>query len=341
MQAAHSMGHLSVAFDAGVAGRAYRSTSDDADLAAHVLAGLSAPQKFLSSRYFYDDEGSRLFQRIMALPEYYLTRAEHAILQAHGGELARHLVSGAPGVDLVELGSGDGEKTLTLCAALAEEPVACRYHPIDVSSVALDDLARRFAAHLPALAVAPLCGDYARAWPRPTGADYRQAVLLFGSSLGNYTEADSLGLLRRVRARLRPGDALVLGLDLKKDPAVVRAAYDDTEGVTALFNLNLLRRLNRELDADFALGQFRHYATYDPLGGTARSFLVSRRAQHVWCGALGRSFSFGEGETIYTEQSQKYDRASIERLAASAGFRVERYFHDADRWYTVVVWRVG
>jgi L-histidine N-alpha-methyltransferase len=313
----------------------------DPDLMAHVVAGLSAPQKYLSSRYFYDDEGSRLFQRIMALPEYYLTRAEAAILDRHSAALAGHFVSDATGVDVVELGSGDGEKTVKLCSHLCRQPVACAYHPIDVSVLALRELSTRFTNRVPGLAVHPVCGDYARVWPLRTAPGNRQVVLLLGSNLGNYTADASVSLLKRVRSRLRTGDLLVLGLDLKKDPATVLAAYDDSSGVTAQFNLNLLRRLNRELDANFVLGQFQHYATYDPVGGAAKSFLVSKRAQRVWCGAVGRTFDFEAGETIFTEQSQKYDRTTIERLAATTGFEVSRYFHDPNRWYAVVVWCVG
>ncbi|MGE0815766.1 MAG: L-histidine N(alpha)-methyltransferase [Vicinamibacterales bacterium] len=316
------------------------STAETAALAAHVAEGLSAPQKFLSSRYFYDDEGSRLFQQIMALPEYYLTRVEHDILRTEGAGLAADIVDGATAVDLVELGAGDGEKTITLCQALAGTGVPVEYFPVDVSPFALKELAARFAARLPAVPVHPTTGDYLRQWPATTPG-HRQAVLLLGSNLGNFTPDASLALLRRVRSQLSDGDLLVVGLDLQKDPHVIRAAYDDGAGVTARFNLNLLRRLNRELGMDFALDRFSHYTCYNPLDGAVRSFLVSRVEQLVRCESLGRTYSFRAGETIYTEQSQKYTDALIARLAGRAGFDVRHHHRDPKGWYTVVVWQAG
>ncbi|MEZ5294032.1 MAG: L-histidine N(alpha)-methyltransferase [Vicinamibacterales bacterium] len=315
-------------------------TAEVAALAAHVAEGLSAPQKFLSSRYFYDDEGSRLFQQIMALPEYYLTRVEHEILRMQGPGLAADIVDGADAVDLVELGAGDGEKTITLCQALAGTRVPVEYFPVDVSPFALSELAARFESRLPAVPVHPTTGDYLRQWPATTPG-HRQVVLLLGSNLGNFTPEASLALLRRVRSQIADGDLLVLGLDLQKDPHVIRSAYDDGAGVTAQFNLNLLRRLNRELGMDFDLDRFSHYTCYNPLDGAVRSFLVSRVDQKVHSGHLGRTFAFRAGETIYTEQSQKYTDALIARLAGRSGFDVRHHHRDPKGWYTVVVWQAG
>jgi L-histidine Nalpha-methyltransferase len=321
-----------------------RVSDDDLDepydeaLARAVVEGFRAPQKTLSSAWFYDDEGSRLFQEIMALDAYYLTRTEHGILRSRGDELARRIAPDARPVDLIELGSGDGEKTLSICEALARRGADCVFRPMDISPHALEQLSQRFAEHLPGFPVQPLCGDYFLNWPA-TAPGRRQVAMFLGSNLGNQTRDGAIALLRRMRAHLRPGDALVLGLDLEKDPHVIRAAYDDPDGVTARFNLNLLVRLNRELGMDFDLDQFSHYATYSPLDGAARSFLVSRRRQIVHSRRLGCDFAFQAGETIYTEQSQKYSQGMIDAMARESGFDVQCHFTDEQGWYTVVVWQ--
>lgn len=312
--------------------------NDERTLAKHVLQGLSATQKALSSAWFYDDEGSRIFQRIMALPEYYLTRLEHALLQDSADELVQCLATDGRPLDLMELGSGDGEKTLTLCRTLQERQVDCTYRPIDVSAHALAELSRRFEQHLPEMALEPVLGDYFEHWP-VTSADSRQVAMLLGSNLGNLDERGAVALLQRVRSQLRDGDMLLLGLDLVKNPHVIHAAYDDAQGVTAEFNLNLLRRLNRELGMDFDLGRFTHFASYCPLAGVVRSFLVSAVAQTVSSTVLDREFRFDAGETIYTEQSQKYSAPMIERLAQLSGFENARLITDPNRWYALAVWR--
>jgi L-histidine N-alpha-methyltransferase len=306
------------------------------DLASHVREGLTAPQKFLSSLWFYDDEGSRLFQQIMALPEYYLTRTEHELLDQRADELVGLIAPDARPVDLIELGSGDGAKTVTLLDALHRAHPACVFHPMDISGHALDALVERVGQRVPALTVAPVCGDYFQAWPATTSA-HRQVAMLLGSNLGNFDGGGAGALLCRIRAQLRPGDALILGVDLIKDPAIILLAYNDPQGVTARFNLNVLRRLNRELGMDFDLSHFRHYPTYSPLDGAARSFLVSTRAQTVTSAALGQSFGFEAGEVIYTEQSQKYSRATIDHLAAASGFAIDAFVTDPRGWYALVV----
>lgn len=312
--------------------------TDVQGLAEHVLHGLSAPQKALSSAWFYDEEGSRLFQRIMALPEYYLTRLEHQLLRDRADELVRWIDPDGRPLDLVELGSGDGEKSLSLCRALQERDVDCIYRPMDVSSHALAELSRRFGRHLPRMALEPLVGNYFDRWPEWTPGR-RQVVMFLGSNLGNLDEKGAVGLLQRIHAKLRPGDLLVLGLDLVKDPHVLLAAYDDTQGVTAAFNLNLLCRLNRELDMNFDLAKFSHYASYCPLQAVARSFLVSDSDQIVSCGALDRQFAFRAGETIHTEQSQKYTVSAIEDLARRSGFVGTGLLTDARAWYALAIWR--
>ena len=311
--------------------------NDAQTLAQHVLQGLKAPQKALSSAWFYDDEVSRLFQSIMASPEYYLTRVEHALLRERADELARWIDADRLPLDLIELGSGDGEKTLTLCQVLHEHDVDCTYRPMDVSSHALAELSQRFERHLPEMALAPMLGDYFEQWPA-ISAQRRQVAMLLGSNLGNLDEASAVALLQRFRSQLREGDVLLLGLDLVKDPHTIEAAYDDAQGITAAFNLNLLRRLNRELGMDFDLGQFSHFASYCPLQSVVRSFLVSSVEQVVRSTVLDAEFHFAAGETLYTEQSQKYTTQSIARLAQLSGFQNTQLITDERHWYALAVW---
>jgi dimethylhistidine N-methyltransferase len=273
----------------------------------------------------------------MALPEYYLTRLEHSLLIDRAEEIAHAISPDREPLDLIELGSGDGEKTLSLCRTLHDRDVDCVYRPMDVSAHALAELTRRFDNHLPRMALKPLLGDYFEHWPA-VAPRRRSVAMLLGSNLGNFNDAGALGLLRRVHSQLREGDGLLLGLDLVKDPHVLQAAYDDGEGVTAAFNLNLLRRLNRELGMDFDLDRFSHYASYCPLEGVARSFLVSKVDQVVSSGSLARSFSFRTGETIFTEQSQKYTPQSIEQLAQRSGFRHTHLLTDERQWYALAIW---
>ncbi|HYF59072.1 MAG TPA: L-histidine N(alpha)-methyltransferase [Burkholderiaceae bacterium] len=314
-----------------------RPLAPDDALAAHVLQGLRSTPKALSSAWLYDDEGSRLFERIMALPEYYLTRAEHRVLERDGDALAAALSPSGRPVELVELGSGNGAKTLLLCEALERRDVDWLYRPIDLSGGALDALLARFARAMPHARVQPLPGDFLQRWPeRERGR--RRVAMLMGSSLGNLARDEAVALLRALRTRLETGDALVLGLDLQKDPRVVLAAYDDAQGVTARFNLNLLARLNRELAMDFDLDAFAHYPTYSPLDGAALSFLVSTRRQTVRSERLGCAFSFDEGETIFMERSQKYGPALIEDLSRASGFVPWRRFVDERDRYAVEVW---
>lgn len=309
-------------------------------LAHDALAGLSAPVKRLPSKYFYDAKGSRLFERIMRLTAYYPTRVESALLRTHAEALLAAVAPGDAPIELLELGCGDGSKTLALCRAWLAAGATLAYRPMDISAQALERLGARMARQLPLLPVRPLCGDYFQTWPIPQ-AHRRQVALFLGSNLGNFTDAEAHRFLRRVRAHMRPGDSLVLGLDLRKDPHTVLAAYNDPEGVTAAFNLNLLTRLNRELGMDFALDAFRHYATYCPLEGVARSFLVSQRQQTVHSRVLGRAFEFRSGEALHTEQSQKYERAGVHAMAEVCGFALGSWFEDRDLPYALVVCRAA
>ncbi|HEX2333874.1 MAG TPA: L-histidine N(alpha)-methyltransferase [Burkholderiales bacterium] len=281
-----------------------------------VVAGLSAPQKFLSPKYFYDAAGSRLFARICRLPEYYVTRAELALTRRHLAAIARFA---GRGCQLIEYGSGEGVKSRLLIRAA--RPAV--YVPIDISQDALDDAARRLAREFPGLRIHPLLGDFSRPIDIPVRRGMPSVVYFPGSTIGNLTPEEAhafLSMSRGIAARM------LVGVDLKKDPAVLHAAYNDSRGVTAAFNLNLLARINRELGADFDLRRWRHYAFYNPVEGRIEMHLVSMGAQKV---ALGKHrFHFASGETIHTESSYKYSLDGFRDLAAKAGFRSGKVWTD-------------
>ncbi|UOQ99575.1 L-histidine N(alpha)-methyltransferase [Hymenobacter sp. 5317J-9] len=305
-------------------------TPSVAELAQHVAEGLRKTPKTLSSMYFYDDAGSRLFQQIMDLPEYYPTRAEFAIFREHGAALATALSPGAgQAFSLVELGAGDGAKTKLLLRELLNAGTEFTYAPVDISSGAMTGLVDTLRRELPALRVAPVVEDYATALTQLRTWPGSKAVLFLGSNIGNFGPNERLNFLRQLAAPLAPADRLLIGFDLQKDPRRIRAAYDDAQGVTAAFNLNLLTRLNRELGADFDLAHWQHYTDYSPLTGAVRSFLVSTRAQQVRFAALDETVEFAAWEVIHTENSYKFTPAQIEALAAEAGLRVVQTFTDA------------
>jgi L-histidine N-alpha-methyltransferase len=307
------------------------------DFAAHVAAGFRKTPKTLSSMYFYDDAGSRLFQQIMGLPEYYPTRAEFSILEQHGAAIAAELRPAAGAFSLLELGAGDGLKTKLLLRALLAANADFSYAPVDISAGAMEGLIATLGQELPALRVAPVVADYGTALAQLKAQPGSKAVLFLGSNIGNFHPADRLEFLRQLAAPLAPADRLLIGFDLQKDPRRIRAAYDDRQGVTAAFNLNLLTRLNRELGADFDLAHWQHYTDYDPLFGAVRSFLVSARAQAVRVAALNETFDFAAWEVIHTENSYKFTPAQIENLAGQAGLRVVASFTDPARDFADVV----
>ncbi len=297
---------------------------------ADVLSGLAAPEKNIPSLYFYDQRGSELFDAITALPEYYPTRTEIAILEAHGTEMAAAL---GPGVRLIELGSGSAVKTELLLARL-EQPAA--YVPVEISREHLLAAATRIAADFPGLEVLPVTADFTEPFdlPEPKHRAVRRNVAFFpGSTIGNFPRAMAADLLRATRSEVGAGGAMLIGVDLKKDRAVLERAYNDPAGVTAQFNLNLLARLNRELGADFDLAAFRHVAVWDDVHDRIEMRLVSTRRQVVEI--AGRSFAFAAGEILVTEYSHKYSLEAFRRLAEESGFTVARVWTDAARLFSV------
>ena len=299
-----------------------RANGVDPALRDEVLRGLLSRPKTLPPKLFYDALGAELFERITTLPEYYLTRAELEILHAHVAELAE---LAGPHTALVEYGSGAGVKVRLLLDTL-HDPAA--YIPIDISAAQLARVAGDIAAQYPRVAMRPLCADYTRPFqlPRlPSGA--RRLAFFPGSTIGNFHPTEAAAFLHRIRRTVGAEGALVLGVDRRKDAATLDAAYNDAAGVTAAFNLNMLRRLNRELDADFDLRRFAHRAFFNTEASRVEMHLVSLDRQVVRI--AGERITFDTGETIWTESSYKYDESALEALVTSAGFRITRLWTDA------------
>jgi dimethylhistidine N-methyltransferase len=313
---------------------------EQATFAQDVLAGLTSTPKSLSSKYFYDDEGSRLFMEIMKLPEYYLTRAELEIFTSRTAAIFEAFSRGVSGFDLIELGAGDGTKTAVLIDYFLKQGFDFTYLPIDISQEALDTLSAKFKLEFPDLAIESKTGDYFRILETLKNGSGRRKILMFlGSNIGNFDRRQSLEFFKQLRGVMNGRDLLFTGFDLQKDPHVIVRAYDDARGVTAAFNLNLLKRMNRELGANFNLDNFSHYAVYRPVDCAARSFLISREKQTVYIEALGRSFDFEQWEAVFMEISQKYSLSMIENLAAESGFRIEENFFDSRNFYTDSLWK--
>ena len=285
-----------------------------------IVAGLSLPQKTLPPKYFYDAAGSQIFERICRLPEYYVTRAELALTRAHIAAIARFAGRGCA---LVEYGSGESLKTRLLVRAL--RPAA--YLPIDISEPALQRAARALSHQFPWLRIEPLNGDFSRPLEIPALRPRTRRVAYFpGSTIGNLTPEEAQGFLRMTRGQVGRNGAMLVGVDLKKDPGVLHAAYNDSRGVTAAFNLNLLARINRELGADFDLRRWRHYAFYNAPLGRIEMHLASLESQAVNVGNY--RFAFARGETIHTENSYKYSVEEFRAIAARAGFAAEKLWMD-------------
>ena len=309
-----------------MANEAEPSLSSDA---AEVLAGLSLQQKHISPKYFYDERGSELFDQITALPEYYLTRTEIGIMQAHLPEMAELV---GPQASVIEFGSGSSVKIRLLLKRLLR-PAA--YVPVDISGDYLEVMARQLSADFPNIEILPVYADFTQPFdlPNPKVPPRRNLVYFPGSTIGNFTTPEAQSLLRVMRQEAKEGGALLIGVDLKKDRRVLEAAYNDAAGVTAAFNLNVLARLNRELDANFDLSRFEHSAVYDEINGRIEMRLVSPKAQRVTL--AGQTVAFAAGEYIITEYSHKYSLEEFAAMAKAAGFQRERVWLDSSALFSV------
>ena len=319
-------------------------------VASAVREGLAARPRRLPPWLFYDEAGSRLFEEITELPEYYLTRTERGILSAHAGAMiARAAEPGGnePNGDeparlrIAELGAGSADKTRLLLAAAVARQGTVVYEPVDVSASALEAARERIEREIAGVTVAPRLMDYLHGLElEAAGAGERRLVLYIGSSIGNFEPRAAAELLGRVRTGLKAGDGLLLGVDLVKDETTLLAAYDDAAGVTARFNRNLLARLNRELGADFDLEGFRHRAVWNGAESRIEMHLESRIAQRVRLGRLDFEMDFGAGESIHTENSYKYRPRQAEAMLAGAGLAPVESWTDARGWFPVCLGRL-
>jgi len=303
---------------------------------AAALEGLSARLKYLPSWLFYDEAGSRLFEEITRLPEYYLTSREHSILSAHAPEI----LAAASGIEnemlsVVELGAGSASKTLVLLRALVDRQVRALYMPIDVSAAALEWARRNVHAALPAVAVRPICAEITNETPLDLPPEGRRMALYIGSSIGNFDPSEAVDLLRWLRSQLAPADTLLLGTDMVKATEPLLGAYNDKAGVTAAFNKNILARLNSELGANFELGAFEHRAVWNAAASRMEMHLDSKRDQTVRIPSLDRSFPFKLGESIHTENSYKFTPQTVEDILIRSGFTLQQSWYDREQWFGV------
>ena len=319
-------------------------TQDPADLspfARDVYTGLRNKRKSIPSKYFYDEEGDRIFQQIMKMPEYYLTNAEHEIFTGQAGDICDAIEATAEPFNLIEFGAGDGFKTRILLKHLLQIGADFTYYPVDISQNILDELKSDLATEIPDLKVETLNMDYFAALQFMHRLNDLKTITLFlGSNIGNFHLDEAADFLKELSSNCEGGDLLLLGVDLKKDKKIITLAYNDPAGITADFNLNLLTRMNRELDANFRIDQFEHFTFYEEKTGEVQSFLVSLTDQSVFFKNLDWEVAFKKGERIHTEISRKYSLEELESIAQKDNFDVVRHFLDSRKYFTDTLWRV-
>jgi L-histidine Nalpha-methyltransferase len=305
--------------------------------AAEVERGLTSSPKSLPTKLFYDAAGSELFEAITGLPEYYPTRTEFAILEEHASEMAR--LAGT-GLTIVELGAGTAAKTCTLLKAVAARQMRVDYVPVDISRAAVREARDRVRAEVPQSYVRPIVADLSEGFDFLSSISGRRLVLYLGSSIGNFDPQAAIEMLGRVRSQLTRGEALLLGTDLVKSAKILVPAYADAQGITAAFNKNILTRLNRELDANFALDSFHHIACWNRDASRMEMHLESARAQRVDLKLIPLSVEFAPGERIHTENSYKYTIPMVREMLSASGFSLERTWLDHRGWFALHLARV-
>ncbi|MEJ5961691.1 L-histidine N(alpha)-methyltransferase [Pedobacter immunditicola] len=304
-----------------------------------VLDDLRRKPKKLNPKYFYDEAGDKLFQQIMNSEEYYPTNCELEIFQEKTEDLATVLKNGFDDFDLIEMGAGDATKSSYLLKELVRQQVTFTYRPIDISTTMIEHLESTLEEVIRGLKVEGLNGEYFQMLKHVNTISKKKKVILFlGGNIGNFEVTEANAFCRQLKSYLQPGDLVLIGFDLKKHPAIIRAAYNDKEGFTKEFNLNLLRRINRELGADFETAQFEHYPSYDPATGECRSYLISLKDQVIHL--AGHKIFFAENEFISMEISQKYSVEETDQMALRSGFIPVKHFLDSKRWFLDAVWQV-
>jgi L-histidine N-alpha-methyltransferase len=305
--------------------------------AKDVIKGLTAEHKHLSSKYFYDDNGSRIFQEIMKMPEYYLTDSEFEILSLQAKQITETLNFPEP-FNIIELGAGDGFKIFKLLEYLQSNNIKFNYIPIDISQEAIDILIKSLKERLPNLNIQPKVGDYFEILQEQNHGNFQSLLLFLGSNIGNYRTNEATDLLNLFYKNMNRGDKLLIGIDLKKNPLTIQQAYFDPNGITKRFNINLLIRINREFDADFKIDDFDFYCQYDATSGEVKSYLVSLKRQTVYLKKLDSVIEFDQNELIWTELSKKYTPSEIESMAQKSGFVVNQHFLDCKYYFTDSLW---
>ncbi len=305
-----------------------------------VLSGLSSNPKKLSSKYFYDSKGDALFQKIMHTEAYYLTRCEQEIFEQRSQEIAGRLIYDLDTFDLLELGAGDASKTRLLLQELLDQKAEFTYMPIDISSSMINFLERDLPTKVPGLKLVGLCGEYFQMLNKVKSQAHRRKVVLFlGGNIGNMDLQEARLFCHDLHSSLNKGDYVLIGFDLRKNPHAIFKAYNDDEGLTKAFNLNLLTRINTELGADIQLGKFEHYNSYDPSTGACKSYLYSMEAQQF--SVADNTFQLAEHEVIDMEISQKYSLEEINELGNESNFGVVETYFDTKRWFLDILWQVN
>ena len=306
--------------------------------AEEILEGLQQKPKRLFSKYFYDDIGDKLFQEIMKMDEYYLTRSEYEIFSQQKAQILRYIEQTNEPIQLIEFGAGDGLKTKLLLEYLLDKDVDFEYIPIDISASVLDELQDDLKNKWPQLKCNPIASTYFDALAE-LPSDKKKFVLFLGSNIGNFNSTEALQFINQVNLHLNSGDYFLIGVDLKKDPQLILAAYNDKKGITKAFNLNLLTRINNELGANFDTSAFDHFPTYDPITGDTKSHLISKREQDIYFSKLNETIHFNYAEPIFMEISKKYEIEELEKIAAQTNFKIEQHFFDCKHYYTNTLWK--
>ncbi|XZF14920.1 L-histidine N(alpha)-methyltransferase [Chitinophagaceae bacterium MMS25-I14] len=304
-----------------------------------VIDGLQSTPKYLLSKYFYDKAGDALFQDIMACQEYYPTRCEMEILEQQSEAIVQAMINRGKPMDIIELGAGDATKSIHLLKALQKAGAEFNYYPIDISENVISQLERKLPEQLPGVRIKGICGEYFPGLAKIAHDDKRMKVVLFlGSTIGNMTPDEGVEFCKALHNQLSSGDMVFIGFDLKKNPQTILDAYNDRQGFTRAFNLNLLTRINRELDGDFNTENFQHYPVYDPISGACKSYLISKKKQQVHVGEI--SVSFEADEPVYMEISQKYSVRDTQEMARRSGFKQVNQYLDSKKWFADMLWQV-
>ena len=304
-----------------------------------VMNGLRSSPKCLDSKYFYDERGDKLFQQIMHCDEYYLTNCEMEILQTQSDTIASTIFNLEKNFDVVELGAGDCSKSIHLLKSIFKLDNSFTFFPVDISKHVIDIIEHNLPLQIDGLNIHGLNGEYIEMLKRSNEISSRRKLVLFmGSNIGNMNNDESIAFLKEVRSCLNKGDCLLIGFDLKKDPQIILNAYNDKQGITKEFNLNLLRRINKDLDADFIVENFKHFPVYNPESGECKSYLVSTRKQRVFIGDT-EFIDFDESETIDMEVSMKYSIKQINEMAKRSSFKTAEHFYDSKHWFVDALWQ--